>query len=127
MTLKTDSLQFAGSLGGFANNESTSFFFNIDAHTLGAGQADLWSTTWTLNNTTDISSLQINYAGLETVWRYLSGALTLHMGTYDVETVAYYQSGQLVIQTYTINQTGGSVSVPAFFLNVRAFLFNAPF
>jgi len=129
MTLKTGNLQFADSLGGLANYENDAFNFAVNGHNLSAGGVSLWTTTWPINNSNTVSSIQLNYSGLETVWRYTSGALNLAFGggTYNVETLTYYLAGNLHVETYVINQTGGTLAIPAFSVNVHVSLFNAPF
>lgn len=127
MTLKIGNLQFAGSLGGLANYDSVSFNFTVTSHTLAVGEVHEWRSNWVLDNTDAISTIQISYAELETVYRYCSGALVLNLGTYEIETLTYYKDDLLHIDTFTVNESGGSVTVPEFIVNVRAFLYNAPF
>lgn len=129
MSRSLSGLQFDSTLAGLQNYQNDRFNFSVPAHTLAAGNVNRYTTTYPINNTNAISSLQINYAGLETVWRYTSGALVLYFGggSYQVETLTYYLGNTLRVETYTINQTGGAVNVPAFFVNVHVSLFNAPF
>jgi hypothetical protein len=122
-------LQFDSSLAGLENYDDDLFNFPVDAHNLAAGNVSKWTTTWPLSNTNSISTIHLNYGGLETVWRYTSGAMTLTYGggTYQVETLTYYSGSSLVVETYIINQTGGVVAIPAFNVNVHVYLYNAPF
>lgn len=126
---KLTGLQFDSALAGLANYESSSFFFSVDAHNVAAGAVTRWTTTWPVTNTNAITSVQLNYQNLETVWRPTSGAITLFFGggTYQVETITYYASGLFHVETYIVNQTGGVVAIPQFYVNVRLFLYNAPF
>jgi hypothetical protein len=129
MTLKVSQLQFAGSLGGLANYDTASFHFTVNAQTLAVGNVSEWTTVWAMDNTNSISGVQINYAGLETVWRYCGGAVVVNFdsGNYQLETLTYYLGNLFHVETYVINQTGGSLSIPQFDVNVRLFLYNAPF
>ena len=123
--------KFDSALAGLANYDAQSFNYTVTAHNLAAGGVSSWSTTWPLNNTDDITAIQVNFAGLETVWRPVSGDLLLNIPyvatQYQLQVIPYYLSGNLHVITYVINQTGGLLAVPQFFVNVRAFLYNAPF
>lgn len=131
MTRKFSGIQFDSALAGLANYNTVSFFFTINAHTAPVGGATAWTSSWPLDNTNAISGIQLNYAGLETVWRPVSGDLLLNIpytGTqYQLETIIYYSGGNLNVNTYVINETASPLSIPQFFVNVRAFLYNAPF
>lgn len=128
MTLKYSSIQYASTLAGLENYENDAFNFTVTGQTLTAGQVNRFTTTWPINNANAISSIQIQYT-LDNIWRFMSGAIQIGYAsnTYTVETLVYYNNKNLNVETYVINQTGGSVVVPQFFVNVRASLFNAPF
>lgn len=129
MTRSISGLRFDNLLAGLENYQNDEFNFSVPAHTLTAGAVNKYQTTWPINNSNAISGIQLNYGGLETVWRYASGAVTLTFGggTYQIETVTYYLGSDLHVETYTINLTGGNVNVPAFSVNIRDSLYNAPF
>lgn len=129
MTRSFSNIQFDSSLAGLENYQSESFNFEVTAHNLAAGAVSRWRTSWPIENNNSISSIQINYAGLETVWRYVSGAIVALYGggNYELETLTYYEGDVLRVETYVINQTGGIVAVPGFFVNVHVYLYNAPF
>lgn len=131
MTRKLSNTLYDSSLAGLANYNSVSFNFTVNAHSLPTGNVTSWTSSWPLNNANAISGVQLNYAGLETVWRPISGALTLNIPytgpQYQLETIIYYSGGAIVVKTFVINETAGTVSIPQFFVNVRVFLYNAPF
>lgn len=121
-------LQFASTLAGLQNYENDTFNFPVNGHVLVAGATSSWSTTWPINNTNAVSTIQLQYS-LDNVWRFMAGAITISYasGTYEVETLTYYSGTVLNVRTYVINQTGGSVTIPQFDVTIRASLFNAPF
>jgi hypothetical protein len=131
MSRRFSQLQFDNSLAGLGNYLSTTFNFAVTSHSLPVGNASSWSSTWPLNNTNAISGVQINYAGLETVWRPVSGSMAINVPyvtpQYQILAITYYAGGNFQISIYISNQTGGTITVPAFSVNVRLFLFNAPF
>ena len=131
MTVKLEGLQFASALAGLANYESVSFYFSIPSQNIPVGMAVQYDTTWPLNNTDAVSATQIHYSGIEDDWRYCSGCSILEVpytGTqYELQTHSHYTGGNLRIDTFVVNQTGGTVTIPDIIVNVRAFLYNAPF
>lgn len=131
MTHRYSQLQFDSSLAGLGNYLSTSFNFVVNSHSLPAGNASSWSSSWPLNNSNAISGVQVNYTGLETVWRPVSGSMAINIPyvtpQYQILAITFYQGGSFNITIYISNQTGGTITVPAFAVSVRLFLFNAPF
>lgn len=129
MTLKLSKVQFASQLAGLDNYENDTFNFTVNGHSLTPGQTTRWTTSWPINNNSAISTITLNYAGLETVWRYASGAINTAYAanTYSVETLTYYTSSRINVETYVTNQTGSTVVIPMFIVNVRVSLFKAPF
>ncbi len=126
--IEFSNVQFASSLAGLENYDTIDFNFSVDAHNLAAGNASSWTSSWPIVNTDAISTTLIQYS-LDSIWRYNGGAMTLSYaaGTYDIETITYYYGGSLNVETYIINETGGTISIPQFYVSVRAELFNAPF
>lgn len=131
MTRRFSQTLYDSALAGLANYESAGFYYTVTGHNLAANTASSWATTWPLNNSNAVSSVQINYGGLETVWRPVSGSLIInipYVGTqYQLQTITYYSGGNLHVVTYVINQTGVLVAIPTITVNVRVFLYNAPF
>jgi hypothetical protein len=125
---KFSQTRFASFLAGLENYNNVPFFFSVDAQTLPAGGVSKWQTDVPISNTNAITSLQLAYT-LDNVWRFTSGAITLtyNAGQFQVETLTYYSGSNLHVETYVINQTGGSLSLGQFFVNLRVSLFNAPF
>lgn len=131
MTRKLSKTLYDSALAGLANYNSTSFNFTITSHSLPTANVTAWNSQWPLNNANAISAVQINYSGVETVWRPIAGASAInvpYVGTqYQLETITYYSGGNFKISTYVINETGGTITIPLIIVNVRIFLYNAPF
>lgn len=118
---------------GFKNYSiSPQFSATITGQTLTVGTKVSATATTALNNTNSITQVQVNYAGLEAFWRVVPGRLAVDYpnwtsASYQLETQISFSGGTLSVQTYAINQTGGSVVIPTITINCKAFLFLAPF
>jgi hypothetical protein len=122
------SSQFA-SLKNYANVD---FSLAVGGFTIPAGGYSRRTVTYPLNNTNAISSIKIRYNGLQSWWRPLPGYVITNFPVYNapdyqIQTFSYYKGGLLYIDTYISNQTGGTVSIPGFTIEVSADLYIAPF
>lgn len=132
--INTNNLIFISTLAGFGQYTPTvSFSASISAQSLGAGnfigpiRAEV-----ALNNENAISQVQIQYSGLDSFTRILPGNILVNYpnagsASYQVQSYSYFSGGILFVDSYIINETGGSVSIPAITFNCTADLFAAPF
>jgi hypothetical protein len=90
------------------------------------------SITIPLNNSNAVSQVLVQYGGLESFYRLLPGIIIVDYpdagsASYQIQSISYYSGGNLHIDNYVINETGGSVTVPDITFNCTASLFKAPF
>lgn len=127
MTRQISKVQFDSALAGLENYEYAPFHFEVPAHTLAVNQVNSYNSTYPLDNANSISNLQVNLAGLETVYRFFPGYLDLHLTGYDIIVISFYDGELLRTRCLTVSMSGSPVNVPQFFVNIRASLYNAPF
>lgn len=103
----------------------------IPAQILSANQVVTNTISISLDNTNAVSLVKLQYATLDTFWRQLFGITSStfvpFVDPYQLESIASYVAGNLIITTYAINQSGGSFSLPEQVINVRARLYKSPF
>lgn len=123
---------------GFKNYNSADFFVNYAGGSIAFNTyAGPIRATTPLNNTNAVAEVQVQYSGLETFWRSVPGVIITNYPnnatlTYQIQTFTYFSGGNLVVDTYIINQTGSAVapaavSIPALTIYCSAKLYNAPF
>lgn len=123
---------FTTTAGGFKNYDSKDFSVSVPAQNLTVGNFVSYTATTPLNNTNAISQVQIRYNNLESFYRIVQGNTILRYPSYttpdfEVGSIVYFTGGVVNVFTYIANQTAGTVAVPAFTINCRAFLYLAPF
>lgn len=136
--IDTNRIVAASQFAGFKNYESVTFSVKYAGATIPTTNfvGPIRAST-PLNNSNAVSEVQVQIVGLDSFWRYIPGQSVAAYPTgateaYQVQTLAYYSGGSLVIDTYIINTTGsvvapGDVVIPALTINCRGFLYNAPF
>lgn len=132
MTVNLSKLIYVSTCSGFKNYSNVSFSGSIAGQSLAAGHVASMSCHTPLNNTNAVSQVQVQFSGVETVWRPVYGGLAINYPnntspSYQIEVVTYFSGGNIYLDAYVSNQTGTSVTIPSITFNVRAFLFNAPF
>lgn len=125
-------LNMSSEFTGFKNYTQVSGSFAAGGYNLNAGQYARRTGTLPLNNSKAISQVQIKLNGLESQWRPLPGLVIYNNPVYNapnfqVEVMSYYTGGNLVVDAYISNQTGGTISVPSFNIDFRAWLYFASF
>jgi hypothetical protein len=113
------------------NLDPVTFSGTIPAQTLTVGQVVSVSVSVPLDNTNAVSLIKLQYASINSYWYQMFGltaSTTIpFVSEYQLESSASYSGGNLVVTTYAINQTGGSISLPVQVINVRARLYKSPF
>lgn len=132
MTLDTNNIQFHSEIPGFGNYTSTTFSVSIPSQSIGVGAYVKYSAHAALNNSNAVSQVLVQYSGVETSWRLMTGSIFFNLPnntspSYQIESVTYYKSGNVYVDTYISNQSGSSVVIPAITVNCKASLFKAPF
>lgn len=131
--IDTNKIISTNAFSGFQNYTSATFSVSLPGQNLAAGAflGPIRATT-PLNNTNAISQILIQYSGLDAFTRLLPGSIVVDYPnsgspSYEVESQSYYSGGNLVVDTYISNQTGGVVAIPAITFNVTTSLYVAPF
>lgn len=122
-------LTSVSSASGFKNYLTSTFSVTIPTQTLAVGGYTIVTASTPLNNANSISQVQVNWGGLETIYRILNGYMFDYFGgaTYEVQSYYYFTGTNLVVETSVSNQSGGPVTIPTITINCRGFLFLAPF
>lgn len=84
-----------------------------------------------LNNTNDISHVEVRFAGIESFYRLLTGYFQVDYPDsgnrkYSIQVMSYYKDKQLYVDGYVIDQQGGTPITPAFTMECLASLYKTP-
>jgi hypothetical protein len=133
MTEVNTNVIVAGSqFAGFKNYRAVTFSAAYAGGTLLTGTYAQVTASTSLDNTNAVSEVQIQFSGLETFYRLAPGVIdvsypTVGTAQYSIICNVYFIDTTLYIDSYIVNQTAGSVVVPAISFDCRAFLYIAPF
>lgn len=129
MTINVQNIAASSQMFGFRNYTSGTASVSIPSQVIASGKAVVGSGTISLENVDAVSSVKIRYTTVETFWRQAQGYTTTGLvGVgYALQSNVYYSGGNLVIDTYAINDTAGSITLPAQTIDIQARLFRSPF
>ncbi len=133
MTTDMQKQEFNTSFSGLGNYDTQLLTRDIPATSLGAFSFQDFTMNYTLPTTDTLIQAQVNYQGIEDVWRVIGGLSNLiYIPSFSAATdtiiTSLTQSGTAVTVTCRVtNPTAGTKSSPAFTLNAKLFLFTAPF
>lgn len=130
--IDTNKIIAASEFAGFKNYSESTFSVSYAGGNIVAGGYVKVTASTPLNNTNAVSEVQVQYSGLDSFTRLIPGSIAIDYPTvgtrqYQVNTLIYFTGGNLFVDNYIVNQTGGVVAVPAITFNCRAFLYVAPF
>lgn len=131
--IDTNKMLYGSMLSGFSNNDDKPFSASYAGGILAAGHfAGPIRASTAMDNADDISQIQVRLTNVETFYRLLQGTFqvdypTSGTRTYSVELFSYFSGGTLFVDCYIINQSGGSVTIPAITFDCLASLFLTPF
>lgn len=133
MSVNTNIIISDNSFSGFKNYTTASFsaVFTTQAILIGKFVGPIRATT-PLNNANSVTQVQIQYSGLDAFTRILPGVIihnvpTSNSPSYQIESFSYFTGGNLIVDSYVINESAGTITPPTITFNCRAFLFLAPF
>lgn len=127
MTVNFQNISAASQFPGFKNYTIVSLTGSIPGQTLAAGHFAQTTISTPLNNTNAVSQVQLQYSGVNSNYFVIPGFQQYNpSGTYQIESLVYYVSGNINILTLVSNQTAGSITIPTITLNAVAFLFVSP-
>lgn len=131
--IDTNKTQFAGEFSGFANDEiNIPFSASYSGGSISAGSyRGPIRATKVLDNSNDISHIQVRFTGIETFYRLLDGYFQIDYPSrgsreYSIQVMSYYKDGLLYVDGYVIDQQGGTPSTPAFTMDCIASLYKTP-
>lgn len=134
MTVDTNILQYSSEWSGFKNVlPDIPFSASYAGGTLlSGGYTGPIRASAAINNTNEVSQVQVNFGGLESFYRLLPGTFfelypSAASPQYEIEAFSYFTNGNITCDFWISNQSAGSVSVPAITFNCNASLFIAPF
>lgn len=133
MTQVNPSIVTSSHFSGFKNYSKTpTFSASIAGGALAVNSERHATATITLDNTSAITQLQVQWSGADSIWRVIPGQLSVDFPdwtspSYQLETQMSFSGGILSVKTYAVNETPGSITLPAITINCEAFLFVAPF
>jgi hypothetical protein len=136
--INTNKIVASNVFSGFQNSKTVDFGVAYDGGTIPVGgYVGPIRATVALPNANSISQIQLQYIGLESFSRLVSGYTFQNYPsgatvTYQIQSYTYFSNGLLYQDNYISNQTGNvvapaTVTIPAITFQSRAFLFNAPF
>ena len=133
MAVNTNIILATSKFSGFGNYKSVSFSATIPSQGIAVSSyIGPYTASATLNNTNAVTEVQLQYSGLDSFWREVPGWVDILVpnagaASYEVRSITYFKNGSVYVDTYIINQTGGTITIPAITVNCRASLFIAPF
>lgn len=129
MTVDVQKIAASSHMFGFQNYTPGSTTVTISFQTITAGHYAVATGTISLQNVDAVSSVKLQYATVEAFWRQAEGFTntgTVGVG-YSLQSNTYYSGGNLNIDTYAVNQTAGSITLPTQIIFISARLFRSPF
>lgn len=120
---------FMTQLSGLGNPQTDTFSVSIPAQNLAAFRGLIYTAELPLTRTNSIHEVQVRFTGRDTDWYYVDGYIFFvdPSSNFYITVRSYIQSGTLYVQAFLVNQTGGVIAVPAFTVDCRASIYDAPF
>ena len=128
---------FDSSFAGLGNFQNASATYAMSSQSVGPNEIRLITVfTIGVSNANSISSIQVNFGNVETVWRpvigFLQKTIKLDIGfglqpNYDLLVIPYYYGTLLNITIIVADDTGLANTIPAVNFNFRVNTYNAPF
>lgn len=127
MTLDITGVIFSTTINTFKNYPTASNSINIPSQSYTAGQYRVFTVTVNLDIIDSIGQILNNFSFASSNY-YIGGLIQVNANSnFIVQTRARTTSSQVSIDIYVINNTGGTLSSPAFTFTVDVKRFTAPF
>src|SRR6266404_4873728 len=116
-------------LDGFKNYLSSTFSNTFTSQVIATNGFISATASSALNNTNSISQVQLQYSGESNNYYILNGTILTNWDSSKLQIQSYYyfDATNLNVFTVLVNQSGGNYTIPTITVNIRAFLFLAPF
>ncbi len=119
---------FASTFAGLGQNEGVDFSISVPSQGMAANAAVIYTASTIMANEDSIPQVQIQFLGLDSSWWLLEGIYFYTADpTFLISTRPYFSNGSLFVQNFILNISGGGITLPAFAVNCRGFLYDAPF
>lgn len=120
---------FASNFGGMGNNQSQPFSVNVPSQSLPANGAVVYTAQLIMTKSTSISDVQIRYTGRDSLWYWMDGfqSFTDPSTNFTISSRVYIQGGVLFVRNQILDNTGLAQTLPAFTIDCKGFLYDAPF
>lgn len=123
---------YASFFAGFKNKYSSprTFNYDIDSFDLDPGDVLSITVTITLDNESDVTEAMVKYDGIEDFWRVMEGYAATSMPSwaaaeYEIQTLIFFEDNNLIFYTTIVNETAGTITIPAFTLRFIYNLYDA--
>lgn len=133
MTVDIANTIFFSSFSGLSNTNNADSTYSVASQTLSGNEIKLIGThDIDIENENSITSIMVNFSGVETVWRPINGKLqvTIYDGAstdYDLILLPFYTGSTLSITVLEADNTGSSNTIPAIDFVFRVNVYLAPF
>lgn len=118
---------FATTIGTFKNLPTRTGSISVPSQSYTAGQYRTFSTTIDLGEDEALTQILQNYSFDSSKWWSGSFVQVNPNSNFIAQTRMNTSGSTLNITLFVVNQTGGTVSVPAFTLDIKAKRFLTPF
>ncbi len=131
--INIDNTIFNSSFSGLANSANPTLFFAMPSQTLSGNEFRIVGTpSVNLSNSNAITSVEVNFGNIETVWRSIKGYIqhTVLIGGYqnfDIICLVKYVGTNLDFTIVVADDTGLTNTIPAINFSFTINTYNAPF
>lgn len=134
MKLDLSKIVFGSDYAGLAQTTTGIFSVSVPSASWSPGAGATFTASYLMPNDAQIPDVQIQYTGLSTRWfqgpfayfNYPAGTTIADSDMY-VSSTMYFVGDTLFVRTFALNNSFDTLTRPAFTINVRAYLDEAPF
>lgn len=123
---------FISSAAGFKRSGGYNVSANVSATNLTVGVAIFFTITTPMENADAISMLQVQFDPQDSFYRQVEGYTFAQFPSaaspqYEIGCASFFTGSEHKLFVYVANQTGGTVSVPAWTLRINLSVYDSPF
>lgn len=119
---------FASTFSGLGQNQAVDFSVAVPSQVIAANGAVIYTASTAITNTGSIPQVQVRLTGLSTNWILLEGIYFYTDSTdFLISLRSYFTNGTLNVQAFILELPGTGITLPAFTITCRGFLYDAPF
>jgi len=130
--INLDKSIFLSQFSGLGNYSKTTFNYTFNSQTILVNGFTSFTVSHAISNSDAVSQLIVNFNGIETVWRPISGRLSVLFPNvtapnYSIYCQKYFTSGYINVDVTITNLSAGSIIIPTTVFDFSASLYVAPF